>query len=215
MAYTSVTDGMDELKHALDSLGNAAQGAASAGLFEAAGVYADEVSKAIDAIAVSPYKYASRKRGETREPSPEEKAMLKGAGAAGIAKFKKNGISVNTSVGFNNAGYAPVPWKTKRRKARTNYKWNGKTVTQARGGGKGDNVKPVPMIANAINSGTGFMRKQPFFRKATSRAKGKAAEAFEAAAVSVLDSAAQVTGKSGHVYKSKVDWAMNGWKYGD
>ena len=215
MAYTSVTDGMDELKHALDSLGNAAQGAASAGLFEAAGVYADEVSKAIDAIAVSPFKYASRKRGETREPSPEEKAMLKGAGAAGIAKFKKNGISVNTSVGFNNAGYAPAQWATKRHKGRTTYKWNGKEVYHASKSRAGADVKPIPVIANAINSGTGFMRKQPFFRKATSRAKGKAAEAFEAAAVSVLDSAAQVTGKSGHVYKSKVDWAMNGWKYGD
>lgn len=215
MGYTCVTEGMEELNQALDSLGNAAQGAASAGLFEAAGVYADEVSKAIDAIAVSPYKYASRKRGETRDPSPEEKAILKGAGAAGIAKFKKNGVSVDTSIGFNNAGYAPVTWGTKRHKGRTNYKWDGKRATHASKGGTGTDVKPIPMIANAINSGTGFMKKQPFFRKATSRAKGKAAEAFERTASAALDNAAAIVGKSGHVYSGKIDLAANGWKYGD
>lgn len=187
MGYTSVTEGMEELSRALDSLGNAAQGAASVGLFEAAGEYADEVSKAVDGIAVTPYKYASRKKGETREPSPEERAILQGAGAVGIAKFKKNGISVDTSVGFNNAGYAQAPWATKRHKGRTTYKWNGEKVASARSGGKGEDVKPIPVIANAINSGTGFMRKQPFFRKAISRAKAPAQAAFEEKATSWLD----------------------------
>lgn len=218
MGFTCVTDGMDELNQVIDSLGNAAQGAASMGLFEAAGVYADEVSKAIDAIAVSPFKYASRKKGETRYPSPEEKAILKAAGAAGIAKFKKNGVSVNTSIGFNNAGYAPVTWQTKRHKGRTSYKWNGKNVKHASKVGKeekGVDVKPIPVIANAINSGTGFMRKQPFFRKATSRAKVKAADEFERAVIAALDSTAKIIGRSGHIYSSKVDWAANGWKYGD
>lgn len=192
MGFSCVTEGLDELNRAIDSLGKAGQGAAAAGLFEAAGVYADEVSKAIDGIAVSPYKYASRKRGEVREPSPEEKAILKGAGANGIAKFKKSGVSVDTSIGFNNAGYAPVTWGNKRHKGRTNYKWDGKTATRASAGGKGTDVKPIPVIANAINSGTGFMKKQPFFRKAVSRAKGKASEAFEKAATDVLDKAAGV-----------------------
>ena len=191
MAYRSVTEGMEELSRALDSLGNAAQGVASVGLFEAAGVYADEVSRAVDGIAVSPYKYASRKRGETRDPSPEERAMLQGAGAAGIAKFKKTGVSVNTRVGFNNAGYAPAPWATKRHKGRTTYKWNGKEVNHASKSREGADVKPIPMIANAINSGTGFMRKQPFFRKAVSRAKGNAEAAFDAAATAALDKLAQ------------------------
>lgn len=212
MAFTCVTDGMEELAQELDSLGNAAQGAVSAGLYEAAGVYADSVSRAIDAIAVSPFKYASRKKGEIREPSPEEKAMIKGAGAAGIAKFKKNGVNVDTSIGFNNAGYAPVTWGTKRHKGRTNYKWNGKTVVHASRSKEGEDVKPIPMIANAINSGTAFMKKQPFFRKGVSQAKGQAAEKFSQTVTAALDS---VTGKSGHVYKNWYDLATNGYKYGD
>ena len=191
MGYTSVTEGMEDLRRTLESLGNAAQGVASVGLYEAAGVYADEVSKSVNGIAVSPYKYASRKKGETRDPSPEERAMLQGEGAAGIAKFKKNGVSVNTSVGFNNAGYAPAPWATKRHKGRTTYKWDGKKVESARGGGKGEDVKPIPLIANAINSGTSFMRKQPFFRKAISRAKGRAEAAFDEAATAAIDKLAQ------------------------
>lgn len=117
--------------------------------------------------------------------------MLQGAGAAGIAKFKKTGVSVNTRVGFNNAGYAPAPWATKRHKGRTTYKWNGKEVNHASKSREGADVKPIPMIANAINSGTGFMRKQPFFRKAVSRAKGNAEAAFDAAATAALDKLAQ------------------------
>ncbi len=68
-----------------------------------------------------------------------------------MAKFRKTGVSVQTSVGYQNAGYASL---------------NGKT-------------KPVPLIANAINSGTSFMQKQPFMRKAFSQSKGPATAAIE------------------------------------
>ena len=81
-----------------------------------------------------------------RKPSPEEKAILVNA-KKGVSKFKKTPDSVSTNVGLSNSGYAQL---------------KGKTV-------------PVPLIANAINSGTSFMQKQPFFRKATS--KKNAAEA--------------------------------------
>lgn len=75
-----------------------------------------------------------------RKPSPEEKTILVNA-KKGVSKFKKTPDSVSTNVGLNNSGYAQL---------------KGKTV-------------PVPLIANAINSGTSFMQKQPFFRKATSK----------------------------------------------
>ena len=88
--------------------------------------------------------------GWQRKPSPEEKEALVSAGAAGIAKFQQTGNSVNTSVGYGRSGYATV---------------NGKT-------------KPVAVIANAINSGTSFMKKQPFIRKAVSQSKNKATEAI-------------------------------------
>ena len=87
--------------------------------------------------------------GNTRLPSPEEKEIVQAA-AAGIAKFNKNGTEVDTSVGFRNSGYAEL---------------KGKMV-------------PIPKIVNAINSGTSFMNKQPFVRKAANTATPKALEAM-------------------------------------
>lgn len=88
-------------------------------------------------------------RSEARYATPEEKEIVLKA-AAGIAKFNKNGTEVDTSVGFRNAGYAQL---------------NGKTV-------------PVPLIVNSINSGTSFMHKQPFIRKAANKATPKAMQAM-------------------------------------
>ena len=90
------------------------------------------------------------KDGDTRLPSPEEKEIVQAA-AAGIAKFNKNGTEVDTSIGFRNAGYAEL---------------KGKMV-------------PIPKIVNAINSGTSFMKKQPFVRKAANAAAPKAIEAMQ------------------------------------
>ena len=87
--------------------------------------------------------------GESRLPSPEEKEIVTAA-AAGIAKFNKNGTEVDTSVGFRNSGYAEL---------------KGKMV-------------PIPRIVNAINSGTSFMNKQPFVRKAAKAASPKALDAM-------------------------------------
>ena len=143
MPYNISTEGMEELEQMLRQAGDAAQGAASAGLYDGAGVIADAVSRAVQGIATSPFRYAVG--GYKRKPSPEEKALLESA-PKGVAKFRKNGISVDTSVGLSNAGYGEV---------------NGKR-------------KPIPQIANAINSGTSFMNKQPFFRKAVSQNAGKA-----------------------------------------
>ena len=76
-------------------------------------------------------------RNDARYPTPEEKAAVLSVGA-GIAKFNKSGTEVDTSVGYRNAGYINIKGKT----------------------------KPIPLIVNAINSGTSFMHKQPFIRKA-------------------------------------------------
>ena len=82
-----------------------------------------------------------------RDVSPEEKAIVTNA-RVGIAKFDKSGGGVNTSVGYSKAGYAILAG---RRKA-------------------------IPKIANAINSGTSFMRKQPFFRQAVNNEKGRVSD---------------------------------------
>jgi len=84
-------------------------------------------------------------RNDARYPTPEEKAAVLSVGA-GIARFDKNGTEINTSVGYRNAGYIDI--KGKR--------------------------KPIPQIVNAINSGTSFMHKQPFVKKASKSGGAKA-----------------------------------------
>ena len=140
---------MNELLNSMGKLPEKAAKVAAEALYEGAGVVADAVSSGVNGIRTEPFKYA--KNGKTRKPSPEEKAIVAGA-KHGVAKFRKNGVSVQTSVGYQNAGYAVL---------------NGKT-------------KPIPQIANAINSGTSFMQRQPFFRKAVSQSTGAATAAIEA-----------------------------------
>lgn len=84
-----------------------------------------------------------------RLPSPEEKEIVLAAGA-GIARFDKNGTEVNTSVGYRASGYADLAGKK----------------------------KPIPLIVNSINSGTSFMKKQPFVRKAARTGGTKAIAAM-------------------------------------
>ena len=148
MPYKVSTTGMTELEQMLREAGDAAQGAASAGLYEGAGVIADAVSRAVQGITTKPFRYAVG--GYKRMPSPEEKELLEAA-PKGVAKFKKNGVSVDTSVGLSKVGYGDLDGKR----------------------------KPIPQIANAINSGTSFMNKQPFFRKAVSQNAGKALEVMD------------------------------------
>ena len=84
-------------------------------------------------------------RDDARYATPEEKAAVLSVGA-GIAKFNKNGTEVDTSVGYRNSGYVNIKGKQ----------------------------KPIPLIVNSINSGTSFMHKQPFVRKAARSGGAKA-----------------------------------------
>lgn len=84
-----------------------------------------------------------------RLPSNEEKAAVMNA-KAGIAKFRRDGYNPQTSVGYSRSGYTTI-------------------------GGK---RKAIPLIANAINSGTSFMRKQPFFARAVSHGSRDASDAI-------------------------------------
>jgi len=149
MAYSMKVEGIGELSRMLGKLGDAAPGVAAASLYEGAGAMADQVSQAVHGIATEPFHYV--RGGDKRKPSPEEKAILEAA-PKGVAKFRKTGVKVDTSVGLANAGYAKL----------------------------GNVTKPIPQIANAINSGTSFMQKQPFFRKAFSQGRGPATEKIEA-----------------------------------
>ena len=149
MGYELKVDGMAEISELLSEMEDRAPAVASKALYEGAGIMADEIRKGADSIRTAPFKWASSTKGDTRLPSPEEKEIVQTA-AAGIAKFNKNGTEVDTSVGFRNAGYAELKGK----------------------------IVPIPKIVNAINSGTSFMKKQPFVRKAASSASPKALEAM-------------------------------------
>ena len=96
--------------------------------------------------------------GEQRMPSPEEKAAVE-RGAIGVAKFDKSDDGCDTSVGFSRAGYAMLA---------------GKRV-------------PIPLIANSINSGTSFMQKQPFVRKAKSAGSKKAVDVMKKSITEYLE----------------------------
>lgn len=192
MAYTMKCDGMDEIVQTLRALGDEAMFAASMGLYDGAGEMAKAVNEEARKIRTAEFKYA--KGSEQRLPSPEEKQILLDNGAMGIAHFDKDDDSVNTSVGYNASGYADVNWNHMSSSARTNYKavnFKGhesnassflKTVRKAGGGtiGKGaQNQKPIGVIANAINSGTSFMKKQPFIQKGAMKGKVRATEAMK------------------------------------
>lgn len=190
--FTFQVEGMDELFSKMKKAGEKALGVAALGLYEGAGLIADAVSAEISGISTEPFKYAAG--GRKRKPSPEEKAAIQGA-PHGVAKFRKKLDRVDTSVGFNGSGYVDVNFKHMNSSARTNYKavsHKGKDSTASstlkyinsktgKNMGKGaQNQKPVAVIANSINSGTSFMVKQPFMRKAFSKTKGAAAAAIEA-----------------------------------
>ena len=141
--------GTEELLRKMEKLPEKAEKIASEALYEGAGVMADAITQSVHSIQTEEFKYASG--GKKRKPSPEEKAILESA-KHGIAKFRKDGTSVQTSIGFENAGYAKL----------------------------GDKEVPIPLIANSINHGTSFMQKQPFLRKAFSQNKGKVLATIEA-----------------------------------
>jgi hypothetical protein len=185
MAWGVHVTGMEQLEAAFDKLPDKARKIAAEALYEGAGVVADAVSKAVQGIATEKFQYA--KGGRKRLPSPEEKAILLNS-RHGVAKFRKGGVNVQTSVGFDNSGYGVITWNhAKTSASRTKYKMgsNGKMVHASQG--TGQSMKPVPLIANAINSGTSFMQKQPFLRKAFSQSKGPANAAIENGLLSRLD----------------------------
>ena len=221
MSYRFKSEGIDEVMKAVAELEDKAMFVAAQSLYEGAGVMADEVSKAAKTIRTAPFHYVAVPGVITRLPSPEEKEILLKSGAVGVARFRKTLGAIDTSVGYNAAGYAPVNWNHMRSSARTNYKAvslkghavNASSFLQAirnRGGsekygidaniGKGaQNMKPIGVIANAINSGTSFMKKQPFIRKAVKKATPKAEAAIIERAESLINtilSENQVGGKT-------------------
>ena len=185
MAWSFKVEGMEELIGKMNKLPDKGAKIASEALYEGAGVVADKVSSGVHGIRTEKFKYA--KGGNKRKPSPEEKAIVEAA-RHGVAKFRKSGTSVQTKVGFQTSGYGQITWNhAKSGNSRTKYKEkNGRMVHASQASG-GASMKPVPLIVNAINSGTSFMEKQPFVRKAFSQSNSAAKAAMEKGLKSRLD----------------------------
>lgn len=198
MPYRMKTEGLQELTTMLKEFGDKAEFIASVSLYEGAEIVADEVTKEAQSIRTEPFHYAAVAGVTKRLPSPEEKQILLDSGAMGIARFRKRLGAVDTSVGYNSSGYAPVNWNHMSSKARTNYKaqsfkgYENMTTSTLKFAGvykRGvQNMKPIGVIANAINSGTSFMQKQPFIRRAVSRATQPAISAIIRRAESLMES---------------------------
>ena len=186
MAYEMKVDGMAEISELLEKMDEEAPVVAARALYEGAAVMQKGLTDAALKIKTAPFKYA--KGGEMRLPSPEEKQIVLDAGV-GVARFDKNGTEINTSVGYNTAGYADVNWNHMSSKGRTNYKskhfkkHDSNSTSYLKASGQYErglqNQKPVGAIANAINSGTSFMQKQPFVRKAANTGANKAMSAMK------------------------------------
>ena len=177
MPFSLQVDGLKELAGKLDKLPEKAADVAALALYDGAGVVADAVSRGVQGISTEPFRYAAG--GRKRKASPEEKAILQQA-PKGVAKFKKNTLNVSTSVGFQNSGYSAITWNHARTNIRTKYKVDDSGQAKHASVGSGVSSKPVPLIVNSINSGTSFMEKQPFLRKAFSQSKKAAEAAIEA-----------------------------------
>ena len=181
MPFTLEWSGADELLRKMDKLPDKAAKIAAEALYEGADVMADAVSRAVQGIATEEFHYA--KGGETRMPSPEEKAIVMNQ-RRGISKFKNNGTVISTKVGVSSDGYSKITWNHAKSGTRTKYKigMGGKmTGSQSQEGkSSGLSAKPVAVIINSIEHGTSFMKKQPFMRKAIQQTKGAAMAAIEA-----------------------------------
>jgi HK97 gp10 family phage protein len=187
MGYSIEVTGLDEAMQKLDKLGKEGQQIVARGLYEGAGVMADKVSREVHGISTEPFHYAAG--GQKRKPSPEEKTILENA-RKGVSKFKKTATRVETHVGIGD-GYANITWNHAKSGLRTKYKigYGGKARQSQSQEGKssGRSAKPVYVVLNAINSGTSFMQKQPFMRKAFSQGAKQAEEAIEKSVLEQLD----------------------------
>ncbi len=181
MPFTLEWSGADELLRKMDKLPDKAAKIAAEALYEGADVMADAVSRAVQGIATEEFHYA--RGGETRLPSPEEKAIVMSQ-RRGISKFKNNGTVISTKVGISSDGYSKIKWNHAKSGVRTKYKvgYGGKATQSQSQEGKssGASAKPVAVIINSIEHGTSFMKKQPFMRKAVQQTKGAVMAAIDA-----------------------------------
>ena len=112
-------------------------------IYEGAGVVMRSVVEGIEGISVD-NKFGTETQKATGPNSYQKEGLRR---SVGISKLRKDGSFWNVKIGFD--GY------------------NGlKTKTWPKG-------QPNAMIARSVESGTSWMQKQPFMRKAENSSRGK------------------------------------------
>lgn len=138
--------GLDEYVAALEKLSGDAESMIARSIYPGAAIIANEIKSRLSALNTRvPGKYYEN--GEKAPgPTPQEKADL--ISAFGLAPMRTDGFYTNTKAGFD--GYSAH---------RTDSYQNG---------------VPIPLIARSCESGTSWMKKQPFMRQAVNSARKKA-----------------------------------------
>lgn len=140
--------GFEELAAQFTAIGDVAKPAANKAVFKAAGVMADAIRKNIGALPKDSFGY---KKYQTGVSDVQREALGRGLGISKIGE--KSGI-ISTRVGFD--GYMGKDYKTK----------------------KYPEGLPIPLLANAVESGSEHRAGHGFVRKAITANKEKALKAM-------------------------------------
>ena len=144
-------EGVDELVKQYEKLGNKTDEIIGNAVYKGAAVVMRAVESAVDNITTD--NRFGTEDNPVSGPSSIQKEGLKRA--LGIAKMRDDGGFRNVKIGFD--GYNQVHTKT----------W--------------PQGQPNMMVARAVESGTSWMRKQPFMRKAEQSSRGKCEQAMSEA----------------------------------
>jgi len=141
-------EGVDDLIAQYEKLGSNTEKVIGAAIYKGAGVVMDKVEAAVDNISTD-NRYGTTER-PTTGPSTIQKLGL--IHSLGITPMRRDGDFYNVKIGFD--GYNNVITKT----------W--------------PQGQPNSMVARAVESGTSWMTKQPFMRRAETSAKGPCEQAM-------------------------------------
>lgn len=136
---TTFSDGINEYLQTLNRLGKEIEGISKQAIYEGAKIIADEIKNNIEALPTDE-EWGTPKKMKAGPTKAEKENIARGLG---IAHMQDNKGTINTKIGYDDAGYD-------------------------------ENNKPIQMIARSVNSGTSFMKKNPFFEKGVRNSRNKA-----------------------------------------
>ena len=136
---TTFSDGINEYLQTLNRLGKEIEGISKQAVYEGAKIIADEIKNNIEALSTDE-EWGTPKKMKAGPTKAEKENIARGLG---IAHMQDNKGTINTKIGYDDAGYD-------------------------------ENNKPIQMIARSVNSGTSFMKKNPFFEKGVRNSRNKA-----------------------------------------